>query len=145
MQFKKLIGGLTMNENSKTNNDPAENKLKSFKNRRLAVSLFGLGALIGAVIIVFVIVDNRLSARTLETGDLIGGVSSCCSAETATNSQDLLAIASLEFYRENFGNTEGLEAVVEDYGCHQEITISRNGEALRRFSHSNGNFSDITP
>ena len=134
-----------MNENFETNNDPAGNNLKSIKNRRLAVSLFGLAALVGAVIIVFVIVDNRLSARTLETGGLIGGISSCCSADTATNSQDLLAIASIDFYRENFGSTEGLEAVVEDYGCHQEITISRNGEALRRFSHSNGNFNDITP
>lgn len=135
-----------MDEKFETKNDSAETSHKYFKSRSLARSIFSLGVLVGAVVVVFILVNNRLSASTAtEIGYWTGGGGSCCSVETAANDQDILALSALDYYKANFGDIEGLEAIVEDFGCHQEITLERNGEVIRRFSHANGNFSDITP
>jgi hypothetical protein len=134
-----------MDEKFETNNESAETKQKYFKSRSLAGRLFSLGVLAGAIVIVFILVNNRLSASTAnEAGNWTGGGGSCCSVEAAANGQDSLALSALDYYKTNFGDIEGLEAIVEDFGCHQEITLSRSGEVVRRLSHTNGNFSDIT-
>lgn len=118
---------------------------EKIKGHKLAGILFTIGLSIGALIMVFVVVNNSLSARTTGTGDWAGRGGSCCSVGGSSNTEDKLALSGLDYYQANFGDSEGLTAAVDDFGCHQEITISRNGEIVRRFGYSNNTFYDITP
>ncbi len=134
-----------MEENFEVNHSSEGTQKNSDSNKKLTGGIISLVLILFAVIIVFVIVNNRLSAGGTETGGWVGGRGSCCSVGAAASSEDQLALSGLDYYGANFGDTEGLEATVDDFGCHQEISIHRNGEVIRRLSYSNGNFYDITP
>ena len=135
-----------MKENSENNNKNVEPIENMNKRRNWIGTIFSIGLVFGAVIMVFAFVNNRLAAgNTIAGGIWTGGRGSCCSTGNTTGNEDQLAQAGLDYYRANYGNSEGLEAIMEDFGCHQEITIYSNGEAVRKFSHSGGNFYDITP
>jgi len=134
-----------MEEKYNPDNDHLEFEEKKSKGRRLAGTLFTLGLLIGAVIMVFVVVNNSLSARTTGTENWAGRGGSCCSVGGSLNTEEQLALSGLDYYRANFGDSEGLTAAVDDFGCHQEITILRNGEVVGKLGYSNDNFYNITP
>lgn len=68
---------------------------------------------------------------------------SCCGSGGGAVTREELTRAGLEYYRANFGEDD-VEAVVEDYGCHQEIVIYRDGETVRRLTFANGKIYDIT-
>jgi hypothetical protein len=115
------------------------------KNFGKLVSIF---LIIVAVLLVFSIVNSRLSARPSETvspqqSGWIPSGGSCCSFGTTANSNDQLALAGMDYYRSNVENTNNLEAVVDDFGCHQEITIYKDGEAVIRYGYSGGSFYEI--
>lgn len=98
---------------------------------------------VAAVVLIVVIINNVVVARTPgEPGVLLN--SSCCASTDASSPEELIKQAGLEYYRINYGD-EAVEAVVEDYGCHQEIHIYQNGELKRRLSYSNGIISDLDP
>lgn len=120
------------------------------KKNLLPGSLFSMIMIVAVVLVVFVLVNSQLSAggRDLATTPRsIGlGRGSCCSAgSSAVSNEASLASAALEYYRVTYGSVDGLQASVEDFGCHQEVTISRNNEVVKRFGYSGSSFYDLTP
>ena len=109
--------------------------------------------LIAAVLImVVVLINSMVTARTPsikgsgETGETSFSppAFSCCSGNQAGSALDQVRQQALAYYSDQFGE-QATEAVVEDYGCHQEILIFRDGEPLRRLAYNNGDFSDLGP
>ncbi len=54
-----------------------------------------------------------------------------------------MLLAGLQYYRANYGE-EDVEAVIEDFGCHQEILIYDQEEVVARFSYANDKIYDLT-
>lgn len=57
-----------------------------------------------------------------------------------------LSKIGLEYYVENYGTetgTEGIKSVVQNYGCHQEIHIFKDGELIMRLSYFNGKVYEL--
>jgi hypothetical protein len=69
---------------------------------------------------------------------------SCCSRNQSQLSTELIAQEALVYYNANFGD-EADAATVEDYGCHQEITVLSGGKPIRILSFNDGIFSDLGP
>lgn len=112
------------------------------------------GSIISAILIVaaalaiFIIINGRISAQNTFTsaGGPIAGRGSCCSVgNPAGSGEDQLAANALDYYRANYGNGEELTAKVDDFGCHQEVTIFEKDIAVKRFGSSGGTFYDLTP
>lgn len=87
-------------------------------------------------------INNFIYARTSPAG--IGGGGCCGSgggrgAASGPSSAELERIG-LEFYVETTGetNTEGVQAVVQDFGCHQEIYILKDGQRVMRIGYAYG-------
>jgi len=109
--------------------------------------------LIAAVLIlVVVLINSMVTARTPallvsnETGETSFLPPACggCSGNEAGTALDPLQQQALAYYSDQFGE-QATEAVVEDYGCHQEILIFKDGVPLRRLAYNNGVFSDLGP
>jgi len=109
--------------------------------------------LIAAVLImVAVLINSMVTARTsaLTMSNETGGklfsppAYSCCSGNQAGSALDQVRQQALTYYNDQFED-QATDAVVEDYGCHQEILFFRDGEPLRRFAYNNGVFSDLGP
>ncbi len=112
-----------------------------------------------AAILIFVFVNGQLSARSAGYTKILPG-GSCCgsenSAETGRASGSVccgtgessdtdfegLRQAGLDFYTQNYGDGP-VEAVVEDYGCHQEIHIYREGQLVNRLISLNGEIREL--
>lgn len=162
-----------MTENNGLNNGNGTNDTKR-PGRNASTTLISIILVFVVVIVVFAVVNSGLYARTTNAleGWTGGGRGSCCSIgvpvksdqeapadktpafssnsccsidSPAAGSIDQLSVAALDYYRANYGSTDNLEAIVDDFGCHQEITISRNGSTVKRFGYSNGTFYDLTP
>lgn len=111
-----------------------------------------------AAILIFIFVNSQISARSAgNTGFLLGGsccrsedladpgflsADSCCGSGENGGDFESLRQAGLDFYRQNYGD-EAVEAVVEDFGCHQEIHIYRDGQLLNRLIKLNGKISEL--
>ena len=69
---------------------------------------------------------------------------SCCGVESSSTdvTGELLQRQGLAYYATSTGDTAG-EAVVEDYGCHQEIFIYKDGELVMRLAYAGGNLFEI--
>ena len=139
------------------------------KEPRLVKYLLTLATIIIIGAGLFLVTSNSLSiGRIIETGTLFSlGRSGCCGDRDASandkalpaetlddccridntplSSENKLAAEALEYYQINFGATDDLQARVEDFGCHQEIIISRNNQLVKRFSYFGGTFYDLTP
>ncbi len=103
---------------------------------------------------VFIVVNNQLAARSAaytaspEANSSAPGRGSCCSVGGSGDTADYyraLGQAALEYYSASGGDVNGLEAYVEDFGCHQEITLVRNNTLVVKYSYSGTTFVDITP
>lgn len=68
---------------------------------------------------------------------LVFVLASCSPGSGILDHQEQMRRAGLDYYRENYG-PEDVEAVVEDFGCHREIHVYRNGELVRRLHYRNG-------
>ncbi len=103
-------------------------------------------ALIMAVVIVNSMVTVRTPILTVsgEAGETFNSIPacSCCSVNQAESAPDQIRVQALAYYNETF-EEKATDAVVKDYGCHQEILILQDGESLRRLAYSNGVFSDL--
>jgi len=109
--------------------------------------------LIAAVLLLAVILINSMltalsPALTVsgETGETLysSPACSCCSGNQAGSELNQVQQQALAYYNDQF-EEEATGAVVEDYGCHQEILILKGGEPLRRLAYNNGVFSDLGP
>ena len=62
---------------------------------------------------------------------------------TGTNK---LSKIGLEYYTETYGaqlGTEGVESVVQNFGCHKEIHIFKDGVLVMRLSYFNGKVYEL--
>jgi hypothetical protein len=93
-------------------------------------------------IVVFIGFNNYIFARTNNGGG--GSVGGCCSSGggAAAVSTDELRQIGLEYYVATYGDTE-VEAVVQDFGCHQEIHIYKEGQLIQRIGYGNGQVYEI--
>lgn len=138
-----------MTENNIFNIEDSSNH-ENRKNRTGKLILAVL--LLLTVALVFMFINSGINARNagpaVSTGDgfssaVAGG---CCSSESPRfEDEESLAQGALDYYRKNGGDTTGLKAVVEDFGCHQEISLIREGELLKRYSYLDSEFFDLTP
>lgn len=92
-------------------------------------------------VVVFIGFNNYIFARTNGGFGLAGG---CCSSGggAAAVSTDELRQIGLEYYVATYGDTE-VEAVVQDFGCHQEIHIYKEGQLIQRIGYGNGQVYEI--
>lgn len=109
------------------------------------LTLFALAAVSAAA--VYLITSSQLPARayTAAVNSTPISRSSCCSVSPPAEQGNALADEALELYIAGFGSSPGLQAEVEDYGCHQEIVISENGQFLKRYGYNGGTFYDLSP
>jgi len=137
-----------MNKSEDLNEIAAATKNKGNKLKNLL--------LIAAVLIMAVVLINSMvTARTPaikvsgeigETGETSFSppACSCCSGNEAGSELDQFQQQALAYYNDRF-EEQATDAVVEDYGCHQEVLILKGGEPLRRLAYNNGVFSDLGP
>ncbi|HZD58933.1 MAG TPA: hypothetical protein VE439_00570 [Anaerolineae bacterium] len=52
--------------------------------------------------------------------------------------------AAIEWYAQKTGDRD-VTAEVQDFGCHQQITIKKDGKAVSEISFRNGQFQSLTP
>ncbi len=104
------------------------------------------------VLLVFLFINSGITARSAGTlGNPEGSFSaatggSCCSTgNSQSGGAESLAQDALDYYRESGGDVTGIQAVVDDYGCHQEVSLLREGELIKRYSYLGSEFVDITP
>ena len=102
----------------------------SFKDYVL-IALIALVAVMG--------INNYIDARA---GSGAGGCGGCgvASGAAATLSNEELERIGLEFYLESSGDTEiaNVQARVQDFGCHQEIYIYKDGRRVMRIGFASG-------
>lgn len=94
-------------------------------------------------VITFMGINNYIFARTGGYG-YQGGGGGCCvgrSGTAALSAEDLQQIG-LEYYAANYGDAE-VEAVVQDFGCHQEIHIYKDGELIKRIGYADGQVYEL--
>lgn len=109
--------------------------------------------LVGAVLIMAVVLVNNLviagtPAATVTTQEgapfAFTAPMSCCAIDQSQNAIDLIGQQALVYYSATFGE-EADAAAVEDYGCHQEVVVLKDGKPIRRLAFNSGVFSDLGP
>lgn len=131
-----------------TNNISNENKGKRKPVGTLVLTMI----LVLAMLVVFIFINSGLAARTGESVEdmppntAAAGTGGCCRSDnTVPADTDPLAQAAIDYYRESGGDISGIQAVVDDFGCHQEVSLIRDGEIVKRYSYAGSNLVDITP
>ncbi len=109
-------------------------------------------SLLITVLLVFIFINSTITARSDGTAESTGGSfpiatsGSCCSVGALQSGGDeALARGAVEYYREGGGDITGIQALVDDFGCHQEISLMRDGELIKRYSYLDSEYIDITP
>lgn len=104
---------------------PQGNGLKDY----LIVALIAIIAVMG--------VNNYIFARNSSYG--AGGCGGCGSGggASAALSTEELKQAGLAYYAQKYGDDQ-VEAVVQDFGCHQEIHIYKDGQLVKRLGYAGG-------
>ncbi len=136
-----------------TEKDYLNNDGSGVESRGKSAGTLVLAALLVLIVlVVFIFINSGISARIAGPAEgtaintAAAGAGSCCSfGSPEADSTESLAQAALVYYREGGGNTDGVQAVVDDYGCHQEISLIREGELIKRYSYLGSGLIDITP
>lgn len=138
-----------MNKINEINEENSQIQEKPFKKSNIIINLI----LIGAVLIMAVVlVNNMVTARTPIISDEVNESApisfspafSCCARNQAQVSAESIGQEALVYSRAVFGE-EADTAAVEDYGCHQEVVLFKDGRPIRRLAFTNGVFSDLGP
>lgn len=98
----------------------------------LIVALIAIIAVMG--------INNYIFARNSSYS--AGGCGGCGSGgsgggASAALSTEELKQAGLAYYAQNYGDDQ-VEAVVQDFGCHQEIHIYKEGQLVKRLGYAGG-------
>lgn len=122
------------------------------KRRNVTDKLILAALLVIIVLLVFMFINSGItnstagSAATTEGGFFSAAAGSCCSVDSPRFGDDeSLTRGALDYYRESGGDITGIKTVVDDYGCHKEISLVREGELVKRYSYLGSEFLDITP
>ncbi|HSW36391.1 MAG TPA: hypothetical protein VLH18_07290 [Candidatus Limnocylindrales bacterium] len=80
-------------------------------------------------------------------GGRVGGCSGCAAPAAAVageneNPNEVLRQFGLAYYAERYNDTD-VEATVQDFGCHQEIRITKDGQLVLLLSHVSGQIYEI--
>jgi hypothetical protein len=94
------------------------------------------------VVVVFMGFNNYIFARTGSSGFGAFGGGGCCGQGGPAVSTEELRLLGLQYYAVTYGDSD-VEAVVEDFGCHQEIYIYKNGERVARIGYANGEVYEL--
>lgn len=91
------------------------------------------------------------------SGAAAGGGGSCCGGSGAATSANAGVSAqgstgdfkqvekdAINWYVSQYGDAE-VTAEVQDFGCHQEINIVKDGKVVKELRYQNGQFSPLTP
>ncbi len=117
------------NEETKT---PKRGNGGSGKDSLSTVKDYLIVALIA--VIVFMGANNYIFARSGNGGfSAIGG--GCCGGGGDAVSFEEMRLAGLQYYVEKYGDSD-VEATVEDFGCHQEIYIYKDGAQVARIGYA---------
>ena len=98
------------------------------------------------VLLFFTVFNNYILALPLGSNNnnspYSGG--SCCNMVSNSSSitNESLQQQGLAYYASNTGETAE-EAVVKDFGCHQEIFIYKDGELVMRLAYASGRLFEI--
>lgn len=109
--------------------------------------------IVGLIAVIFVMGFNNYTAARVgrsssygysTSGSAGGGGGGCCGggAGGASLSTEQLSQQGLEFYVAKYNDTD-VEAQVQDFGCHQEIHIYKNGQLVARISYRGGEFAEL--
>ena len=93
------------------------------------------------VLILFLGFNNYIFARSPSIGRFFPGGSCCTSSSTADSTEELRLIG-LNYYLSNYGDAN-VDAVVKDFGCHQEIHIYQGEVLLKRIAYVNGEVFEL--
>lgn len=106
-------------------------------------------AIVALIAIIAVMgINNFIYARTGPTGGFGGGGGGCCGSgggAVAGLSNAELEVLGLQYYFENTGDVDvdSVTAQVQDFGCHQEIYIYKDGQQVMRVGYGNGQVYEI--
>lgn len=66
-----------------------------------------------------------------------GNTGGCCATGDAGSSLDAVENAALAYYADTYGDSD-VSIKVNDYGCHQEIEVIKDGNVIMMLGYSNG-------
>jgi hypothetical protein len=94
-------------------------------------------------VVIFMGYNNYIYARTGSSGFNAFGGGGCCGAGGgAAVSTEEMRLIGLQYYAETYGDSD-VEAKVEDFGCHQEIYIFKDGVRVARIGYANGEVYEL--
>ena len=82
----------------------------------------------------------QVSSDSNSNANNAGG--SCCSSGGAESSLDTLENAALAYYVSEYGDSD-VTIKVNDYGCHQEMEVIKNGNIIMTLGYSNGEVYEV--
>ena len=66
----------------------------------------------------------------------------CCSTGDAGSTLDDVESAALAYYVNTYGDSD-VSVKVNDYGCHQEIEVTKDGNVIMTLGYSNGEIYEV--
>lgn len=98
------------------------------------------GYLIITLLAALVFIGANSYARS---GGGAGGCGGCViNSGSALYSEEDLRRLGLEYYAANYDDSD-VEAVVRDFGCHQEIHIYKSGQLVKRIAYLDGQLYEL--
>lgn len=107
--------------------------------------------IVGLIAVILVMGFNNYTAARIgrsnsngysTSGSASGGGGCCGGGGGGSLSTEQLQQQGLEFYVAKYNDTD-VEAQVQDFGCHQEIHIYKNGQLTARISYRGGEFAEL--
>ena len=95
------------------------------------------------ILLLFAVLNNYVLARPSGAGAALLSGGSCCRLGTAPAfTREQLEAQGLSYYNARSGET-ATAATVQDYGCHQEVYIYKDGALVMRLYHVKGRLFEI--
>lgn len=132
-----MNGNFSDDQNSEKKDTAEERITGDQKGKRPGKGAFSAikGYLIIILLAALVFIGANSYARS---GGGIGGCGGCATdSGNAVYSEEELRRLGLEYYAANYGDFD-VEAVLRDFGCHQEIHIYKNGQLVKRIVYLDG-------
>lgn len=80
---------------------------------------------------------------TGQGGQVVGSGQVPGSSQAVDNNSTQLEKLAIDWYTKNYGDSD-VTAEVQDFGCHKQITIKKDGKAVKELSYRGGQFEVLT-